>query len=96
MKARFVLDDGTISVTCTCYPTLSAKAPEVDGNVLFSFTSGVGSITGADGAYSGATSASTVIGAGESELAFDSTSPIGLIPVRERAFFYLNLQFDED
>ena len=96
LNARFVLDDGTISVTCTCYPTLSAKAPEVDGNVLFSFTSGVGSITGADGAYTGATSESSVIGAGESELAFDSASPIGMIPVRERAFFYLNLQFDED
>lgn len=96
LKARFVLDDGTISVTCTCYPTLSAKAPEVTGNVLFSFTSGEGSVTGADGAYAGATSESTVIGAGESELAFDSASPIGMVPVRERAFFYLNLQFDED
>jgi hypothetical protein len=94
LNARFVLDDGTISVTCTCYPTLSAKAPEVDGNVLFSFTSGVGSITGADGAYADATSASTVIGAGESEIAFDPASPIGMRPVRERAFFYLNLQLD--
>ncbi|MDP6496023.1 MAG: hypothetical protein QGI09_11575 [Dehalococcoidia bacterium] len=95
LKARFILADGTISVTCTCYPTISAKPPEVDGNVLLSFTSGVGSITDADGISSGATSASTIIGNGESELAPDPTSPIGLKPVRERAFFFINLQLDD-
>ena len=66
LKARFIFDDGTISVTCTCYPTISAKPPEVNGNVLLCFTSGAGSITDTDGVYTGAsTSASTIIGNGE-------------------------------
>lgn len=94
LKARFTLPDGAISVTCTCYPTISAKLPEIDGNVLLSFTSGVGSVTSGNGRYAGATG--TVIGAGESELTPDSTSPIGFRPVRERAFFYLNLELDDE
>ncbi len=95
-QARFTFADGTISVTCTCYPTISAKPPEIEGNVLLSFTSGVGSIIDADGVYAGVTSASTIIGNGESELTPDPTSPIGLRPVREQAFFFLNLQRDDD
>ena len=94
LKARFTLSEGTISVTCTCYPTISAKFPEVAGNVLLSFTSGVGSVTDADGEYAGATG--TVIANGESELAPDPTSLIGLRPVRERAFFFLNLELNDE
>ena len=94
LKARFTLSKGTISVTCTCYPTISAKPPEIDGNVLLSFTSGVGSVTDGDGKYTGATG--TIIGNGESELTPDSTSPIGFKPVRERAFFFLNVELDDE
>lgn len=94
LKTRFIFADGTISATCICYPTISAKPPEVAGNVLLSFTSGVGTITGGDGIYEGVTG--TVFGNGESELAPDPTSAIGLTPVRERAFFFLNLERDEE